>query len=85
MLTIELVREAKKNIEPYVLRTPLVFSNFLSEKTGKKVYLKLETQQYTSSFKPRPAFNSILTHFENVICILSGANVEFSSFVKFLS
>jgi threonine dehydratase len=64
MLTLEEIKKAEDRISTFVLKTPLVYSDFLSRFSGKNVYLKLETQQYTSSFKPRPAFNNILGRLE---------------------
>src|SRR6202012_930671 len=42
-------------------RTPLVHSRALSERLGAEVYLKLEFLQKTGSFKPRGAFNKMLS------------------------
>jgi threonine dehydratase len=64
MLTLEKIKSAENRIKPYVRETPLVYSEYLSSVVGKNIYLKLETQQYTSSFKPRPAFNGILTYLD---------------------
>ena len=56
--------QAAARLSQYLTKTPLIFSRVLSELTRKKVYLKLETQQPTGSFKVRPAFNGILVHLE---------------------
>jgi threonine dehydratase len=87
MLTIEKVRQAQKYIAPYVVETPLVYSDFLSRQTSKKVYLKLESQQFTSSFKPRPAFNSILTHLEEARTqgVLISSSCNFAQAVAYAS
>ena len=53
--------EAKQRIAPFVLRTPLIFSSFLSRMTGAEVYLKLEILQEIGAFKIRGAANKILT------------------------
>ncbi len=45
---------------PYVLKTPLVESETLSELTARKIYLKLETFQKTGAFKVRGAMNFLL-------------------------
>lgn len=55
---------AKKRLQPYLAQTPLLFSPLLTQTLKQKIWLKLETQQLTGSFKTRPAFNSILTHLE---------------------
>jgi len=53
------VIDAKQRIEAYVLKTPLLYSNYLSELVGGSVYLKMESEQYTGSFKARGALNKI--------------------------
>jgi threonine dehydratase len=55
------IRLAAERIAPYIRRTPLDYSPYFSERTGAKVYLKLENLQYTGSFKVRGAFNKLLS------------------------
>lgn len=55
------VWEARKRIAPYILRTPLVFSQHLSELLGAEIYLKLENLQEIGAFKIRGAANRILS------------------------
>src|SRR4051812_37118341 len=52
---------AADRIRPYIRRTPLVASRRLSELAGVPVYLKLENQQTTGSFKLRGALNVLAT------------------------
>ncbi len=52
---------AARRIAPYVLRTPLERSAALSAELGVEVWLKLEGQQRTGSFKLRGALNRLLT------------------------
>ena len=54
-VSIDTIRDAARTIEGAVVRTPLVRSGPLSALTGAEVYLKLETLQYTGSFKDRGA------------------------------
>ena len=54
------VYAARKRISPYVQQTPLVYSRSISHRTGGNVYLKLENQQITRSFKVRGAANRLL-------------------------
>ncbi|MBX3420958.1 MAG: threonine/serine dehydratase [Pirellulaceae bacterium] len=61
MLNADLVRAAQENIRPWVHRTPLIRSSSLSERWGANVFLKLECWQKTGSFKPRGAFNKLLS------------------------
>jgi threonine dehydratase len=51
---------ARRRIAPYVRRTPLVRSDWLSSLTGGAVHLKLESLQVTNSFKARGAVNAAL-------------------------
>jgi len=55
----EAVRAAAARIAPHIRRTPLVRSEELSRIAGGDVYLKLETEQITGSFKLRGALNSL--------------------------
>jgi threonine dehydratase len=50
------IREAQKFLGKYFAATRLVAAPFLSGATGRNVYLKLETELPTSSFKVRGAF-----------------------------
>ncbi|MEW6524806.1 MAG: threonine/serine dehydratase [Bacillota bacterium] len=56
---IEEIRQARETIRPAVVRTPLVFSERLSEETGADIYLKLEGFQRTGAFKFRGAYNCV--------------------------
>jgi len=51
--TREYLEGIARAIAPYIHRTPVVRSTFLSELTGHTVYLKAELFQKTGSFKPR--------------------------------
>ena len=54
------IQEARKAITPFIKRTPLVQSQFLSTSCGCGLFLKLENLQITNSFKPRGVFNKLL-------------------------
>ncbi len=60
------IQAAQVRIAPYVNETPLVYSRGLSSQLGKpfRVWLKLESQQLTGSFKARPAYNGLLSHLD---------------------
>jgi threonine dehydratase len=60
---IEILR-ARRRIAPYVQRTPLVYSDWLSGLVGAKAFLKLETLQLSNSFKSRGAFNAVIARLE---------------------
>jgi threonine dehydratase len=51
---------AANRIKEHIRETPLEFSPWFSEKTGAKVWMKLENLQLTGSFKLRGAFNKLL-------------------------
>ena len=63
-LTLADVLRARKRIAPYVRRTPLVPSAWLSDLTRATVSLKLESLQRSSSFKARGAFNAVIARME---------------------
>jgi threonine dehydratase len=60
MITLHDIEEARASIRNEVKKTPLVRSRFLSDLCGGEVYLKLENQQITSSFKIRGALNRMM-------------------------
>jgi threonine dehydratase len=60
-MNINAIREAAERIRPYVKRTPFAYSRSLSKRLGTNVYVKYELFQQTGSFKPRGAFNKILS------------------------
>jgi threonine dehydratase len=59
MDTLQEIRDARRRIEPHTLRTPLLLSHHLSHLVGGRVYLKLESEQHTGSFKARGALNKL--------------------------
>src|SRR5215475_1550709 len=61
MLSLDLLCQAQHRLRGLVHRTPLIHSTALSAHLGAPVYLKLECLQKTGSFKPRGAFNKMLT------------------------
>src|SRR5262245_27958880 len=58
------ILSARKRIAPFVRRTPLVPSGWLSDLTGARVALKLESLQLSNSFKLRGAFNAVIARLE---------------------
>lgn len=53
--------QAEKRIKNFVRETPLIPSPILSELCNCNVFLKLESEQITGSFKARGAFNKLLS------------------------
>ena len=52
---VSTIREAQRFLAKYFTPTRLIAAPFLSQRTGKSVYLKLETELPTGSFKVRGA------------------------------
>ena len=61
MLTLEKFEEASEKVKEVTLETKLIYSDFLSEQTGNKVYLKPENMQFTGAYKVRGAYYKIST------------------------
>lgn len=61
MIDLSHIQAARDTIQGHVHRTPLIHSQSLSDRWKANVYLKLECLQKTGSFKPRGAFNKLLS------------------------
>ena len=59
MLLFEDIVRAEKIVSKHIITTPVVHSKKLSEAIREQIYLKLENQQITGSFKIRGAINAI--------------------------
>jgi len=57
--SLSTIREARKFLAKYFAPTRLIPAPFLSQRTGKNVHLKLETELPTGSFKVRGAFYAL--------------------------
>jgi len=55
----KLIEDAAKRIEPYIVKTPTFTTNNIID--NYDIELKFEHLQHTGSFKPRGAFNSLLS------------------------
>ena len=66
MLTLKEFEEASEVVKKVTSETKLIYSDYFSEKTGNKVYLKPENMQYTGAYKVRGAYykTSILSDEE---------------------
>lgn len=56
-ITVADIEAAAGRLEGIAVRTPLIYSSFLNEIAGGRVFLKLESLQVTGSFKIRGAYN----------------------------
>lgn len=61
MLTLEKFEEASEIVKEVTSETKLIYSEFLSNQTGNKVYLKPENMQLTGAYKLRGAYYKIST------------------------
>ena len=61
MLTLEKFEESSELVKRVTNPTKLIYSDYLSEQTGAKVYLKPENMQYTGAYKIRGAYYKIST------------------------
>ena len=61
MLTLETFEEAAEVVKKVTLETKLVYSNYFSQQTGAKVYIKPENMQFTGAYKVRGAYYKMST------------------------
>ncbi len=61
MLTLDKFEEASEIVKKVTQETKLVFSEYFSQQTGNKVYLKPENMQVTGAYKIRGAYYKIST------------------------
>ena len=61
MLTLEKFEEASEVVKKAAIETKLLYSQYFSEQTGNKVYLKPENMQVTGAYKIRGAYYKIST------------------------
>lgn len=61
MLTLEAFEEAAETVKKVTQETKLMYSDYLSAKTGNKVYLKPENMQFTGAYKVRGAYYKMST------------------------
>ncbi len=61
MLTLEKFEEASEVVRKVAVETKLLYSEYFSEHTGNKVYLKPENMQMTGAYKIRGAYYKIST------------------------
>ncbi len=75
------IEAAARRIKCQAVRTPLLFSPFLSERLSARVYLKPECLQRTGSFKFRGAYNALAaldeaTRQKGVAAVSSGNHAQ---------
>lgn len=60
-MTLDKFDEAAEAVKKVILRTELVYSDYFSQQSGNKIYLKPENMQFTGSYKVRGAYYKIST------------------------
>ena len=58
-ISLEDIKKAREMLTGIAVRTELAYTNTLSDMTSNRVYLKMENQQRTGSFKLRGAYNKV--------------------------
>lgn len=61
MLSLDKFEEAAEKVKEVTNDTSLIYSEYFSNQTGNKVYLKPENMQYTGAYKVRGAYYKIST------------------------
>ncbi|MFW9982367.1 MAG: threonine/serine dehydratase, partial [Candidatus Thorarchaeota archaeon] len=61
MVNIDDIEQARERIDAHIKTTPLKRSEFLSKMLHGSVFLKLESEQISGSFKVRGALNRLMT------------------------
>lgn len=64
MLTLERFEEATEIVHQVTRETKLIYSEYLGNRSGNKVYLKPENMQFTGAYKLRGAYYKISTMTE---------------------
>ncbi|MGQ9920885.1 MAG: threonine ammonia-lyase [Desulfobacca sp.] len=59
MVTLQEIQAAQERLAGQIIQTPLVYSQTLSRRSGRQIYLKLENLQTTGSFKLRGSLNKL--------------------------
>ena len=75
MMTMEHFEEACEAVKRVTAPTKLVYSNFFSDLTGNKVYLKPENMQVTGAYKIRGAYYKISTLSGGRFSVLSAVGL----------
>lgn len=82
MLTLDKFEEASEKVKEVTTETKLVYSDYFSQQTGNKVYLKPENMQFTGAYKVRGAYYKISTLTEEETAAESISQEKAASFCK---
>lgn len=88
-VTFQDIMQAHKRLKGRVIKTPLVYSEMLSEETEMETWFKMENMQKTGSFKVRGALNKLdsLTNAElnkGVMTASTGNHANALAYASFL-
>lgn len=61
LISLSDIESAARNISSFIVQTPYLLSETLSDLTGAEIWLKFENLQFTASFKERGALNCLLS------------------------
>ena len=78
ILSTNSIKGVYKNIEKYIINTPLEYSERLSSKYNATIYLKREDLQQTRSFKLRGSLNKLVQTNSNnsIVCASAGNHAQ---------
>ncbi|MGL5414735.1 MAG: threonine ammonia-lyase [Clostridium sp.] len=84
---LEKIKEARKNIQSTILKTPLLYSNVFSKSCNNNVYMKCENLQLTGAYKIRGALNKIKSLSDEeknkgVVCSSAGNHAQGVAFAS---
>lgn len=75
------IKAAREKIQDVVVKTPLLYSKFFSEKSNNNVYMKCENLQLTGAYKLRGALNKMMSltdeeKSKGVVCSSAGNHAQ---------
>lgn len=85
MVTQKDIAKAHARIRLHILNTELLRSDHLSTLNGGNVYLKLESEQHTGSFKARGALNKVLQLTDDVPLVTASTGNHAQGFARALT
>ena len=78
---LDKIKAAREKIQDVVVKTPLLYSKFFSEKSNNNVYMKCENLQLTGAYKLRGALNKMMSltdeeKSKGVVCSSAGNHAQ---------
>lgn len=76
MIELEKIKNAYDRVKPYLVETPILFSEFLNKQLGHNIVFKVESLQKTGAFKIRGVLNALLSldlkNIKKITCYSTG-------------